>query len=110
MLGILILYFLARWLYNLAKKYDKPHKWLYGLLAVLTYYGIGVTSVLIILFSGALRTGGDIDSLENRMVLTLLALPFGIGGVALLHYLLKRKWSREIKSTDGLLDESIDQI
>ncbi|MDB2656552.1 hypothetical protein N9Y60_00705 [Crocinitomicaceae bacterium] len=110
MLGILLLYFLARWVYNLAKKHDKPNKWLYGLLAVVTYYGAGIGTVLLIIILDIGGMGSGIDSQEGELVLSLLAIPFGVGAVALLHYLLKRSWSKEIKSDDGLLDESMDEL
>lgn len=110
MLGIVLLYFLARWVYNLAKKYNKPNKWVYGLLAVVTYYGVGIGFVFLILILDLVGNNGDIESSGNSILLSLLAIPFGIGGVALLHYFLKRKWSRETSSSEGLLDESLDTL
>lgn len=98
---------MARWLFNLAKKYNKPNKWLYGLLAAITYYGVGILSVFLIMAFNLFNTEATVDSLENRMVYTIMALPFGIGAVALLHYLLKRSWSKELENNEGLLDDSV---
>ena len=95
-------------MYNLAKKFEKPYKWLYGLLAVVTYYGVGIGTVLLIVILDIGGMGSNLDSDGGELILSLLAMPFGIGGVALLRYLLQRSWSKEVKSDAGLLDESID--
>jgi len=108
MIQILILIFVGRWLYQLAKKFNKPNAWLYGLFAVLMYFGtsfiFGLIAALIMLAAGhdLMFTPGE------ELLFSLIGIPFGFGGVALLHYLLKRSWSKEIKSNEGLLDESID--
>jgi hypothetical protein len=110
MLGLLIVYFLGRWVYNLAKKHKKPNSWLYAFLAVGTYYGVGILSVVIFMMLDVISSGGDIGSFQNRMIATLVAMPFGAGAVAILHYILKSSWSKEIKADEELLDESMDQL
>lgn len=108
MLGLVLLYFLGRWLYNLAKKYEKPYKWLYALLAIVVYYAVGIVAVLII----ALFAMSDdmFLSEENELLLSLLAIPFGVGGVWLLHFLLKRSWSRQVVDSDELLDSETAEL
>ncbi|MCR9174275.1 MAG: hypothetical protein NXI10_17390 [bacterium] len=110
MIQILILFFLGRWLYQLAKKHKKPNPLLYGLFAILIYIGVAFVLGFILGVILVLMGRDVVFSKGEELLLTLALLPFSIGGVALFHYLLKRKWSREIPSGDGLLDETIDQI
>ena len=110
MIQIVIIIFMGRWLYLLAKKHNKPNAWLYGLFAVLTYFGasfiLGLIIGIILVVSGSdmMFTRGE------ELLITLMAVPFAIGAVALLHYILKRNWSREILGDKSILDESIEEL
>ncbi|PWL27383.1 MAG: hypothetical protein DCO96_11620 [Fluviicola sp. XM-24bin1] len=110
MIQILILIFIGRWLYQLAKKFKKPNSWLYGLLAVVTYFvssfifGAIIALILLALGHDLYFTQGE------ELLLSLAGIPAGFGGVALLHYLLKRKWKREDTSDRGLLDDTIEEL
>lgn len=94
MLGLLLLYVLGKWLHNLAKKFEKPIKWIYPVLAILTYMVVGVLSVLIIMLITEINGSEYFLNMDSN-VLGLLAIPFGVGGVWLLHFLLKRAWSQQ---------------
>lgn len=107
MIGLVILFFIAKWLYNLAKTYKKANAWLYGLLAIVTYYGTTFLAGIVI---GIILIASDSNMLETdsgELILTLIAIPFGAGGVALLHYLLKRNWSKQKVFEDQIIDDSL---
>jgi len=109
MLGIVLIYFMAKWIYNLAKKYNKPNAWLYGVLGVITYYGIGLGLTFAIGFAMLMNDPTSLDTQGSELMLSLIAIPLGIGGVALLHYILKRNWSKNASETNSeLLDETLD--
>ncbi len=106
MLEIIFIVALAIWLYNLAKTYNKPNKWLYPILAIATYLVTGVIAVLIatIIFS---MLGMDLISEVPASLIGILAIPFAGGGVWLLHSLLKKAWSNqkmEQSETNEILD------
>ena len=111
MLGILLLFFMARWLFELAKKYQKPPYWLYGLLAVITYYVVGFIGVFLTILVMYL-SAGEYDVYSNSLMLSLLEIPFGVGGVWLLHTILKRNWRvrSETGSQNQLLDDTSAEL
>lgn len=86
MLGIIFLYFIGKYFYTLAEKFDK-NKWLYAILGVIVYYvGTFIGGVVLGILDGLLDIGFDWD---NSLVLGLIALPFGIATAYLFHYILK---------------------
>ena len=108
MIGIVLIYFVAKWMYELAKKFNKPNAWVYGLLGVVAYYGIGWGIAFLIGIAMLMSDPTSLDTQGAELMLGLAAIPFGIGGVALLHYLLKRNWSKKGSDTSQLLDETLD--
>lgn len=111
MIGILILFFIARWVYNLAKDFKKPYPWLYAILAVVVYYAsVFIVGILIGILVIATNSS-FLDSPGNELLLSLIAIPFGFGGVALLRYLLKRSWSKQKANEESeILDETISEL
>jgi hypothetical protein len=97
-------------LYNLADKFKKPNKWIYALLAVVTYIASNFITGFII---GLLLVVSNSDfqfTQGNELMLNLIGIPIGIGAVALLHYLLKRSWSKQNTTEDQILDDSISNL
>lgn len=93
MLGILLIYFIGKRFYDLSDEYNQ-NKWMYAVLGVIIYYvgamvAGGILGVLIVM------TDIEID-IENSLLMSAIALPFGIGAVYLFYVLLKKKWEKSI--------------
>ncbi|MBL7765066.1 MAG: hypothetical protein JNJ58_03160 [Chitinophagaceae bacterium] len=94
MLGLLLIYFIGKYFYDLAGLYDK-NKWGFAILGVLMYYvGTFVTGIFIGIFNADMIEEG------NNLVLGLMALPFGILSSYLTYILLKKNWSKNIVSIE----------
>ena len=117
MIDLLILAYVSKWFYELAKKFNRPRKWVYIVSGIVTYIVFGYASVFAIILMTI--SGKNISGFAIGLLPSLMAIPFGILGVWLLYIFLERQWSREeskkmsswskeIKSEDGLLDESLD--
>lgn len=89
MLTIILIIFIGKHFIKLAEAYNK-NKWLYAVLGVISYYAGSIIGGVII---GVLSEvfGWYIDW-ENTLLMTLIAIPFGLGTVALFHYLLKKNF------------------
>ncbi len=102
MLGILLLYWIGKYYYQLAEKHGKS-RWGFAIFGIVIYY-IGVftfgffVGVLIEIISP-----GYWDNL-NEMVLGLLMLPFGILSTFIAYKYLERTWDKRA------LDIYIDPI
>ncbi len=102
MLGLLLLFFIGKYYYELAQDYYK-HRWLYGVLGIVIYYmgtfaGGFIIGFLAVLFDWSLNWG-------NTTALGLLVLPFGIILAYVVYVLLKKKWKKEtIKVKDEIQD------
>ena len=113
MLGIIILIIIGQQYYKLAKKYNQKNQWLYPILGIATYYGGaivigGVTVGLIIEFISA----SSIDNYTDTEI-GFMAMPFGIGAVILLYYILRKKWEKEyVAPIDEIMDigKSVDEL
>jgi uncharacterized membrane protein YesL len=102
MLGILFVYFLGKYFYELAIFYNK-NKWLYAILGVVSYYvGVLLGGMLLACFSMLLSIEVDWD---NQLLMSFLAIPFGLGMSYLLYQLLKRKLSSKL-----IMEKSINDI
>ncbi|MEZ4792996.1 MAG: hypothetical protein R2783_05920 [Gelidibacter sp.] len=102
MLEIVIVFLIGKYFYKLAEEFDQS-KWLYAVIGVLTYFA-GAFIAGVILFFVDLQFDMGVNW-ENTLLLTLLVLPFAVATCYLLHYLLKRSWS---KSTVVTKDEIQD--
>jgi hypothetical protein len=95
MLGFLLLYFIWKYYSELAVEYDK-HKWGYVLLGIATYYiGTFVGGFVIGLILELM--GSDVSDL----LLTFIALPFGLLSVWGLYKILQNRWSKESANSDN---------
>lgn len=80
MLGILLIYFIGKYFYRLAEKFNQ-NKWLYAILGIVTYYvGTFVGGIILAIFDELLTM--EINW-ENNFALGLLVLPFGIASTYL---------------------------
>lgn len=111
MLGLLLIYFIWKYYYELTVTYNKS-KW-YGLLGIASYYigtfvGGFAISMVALSSSGFNSTDG-----MNDFLLGLIALPFGLLSVWSLYKILKKRWSNtdehlnnDSNSLDGHLIEA----
>lgn len=106
MLSILLIYFIGKPFYDLSTNYDK-NKWVFAILGVVTYYlGTFIGGIVLGLLDVLLNVGFDWD---NRLLLGIMAIPFGILTCYGLYVILKKKWQREALYKKNEIDE-IDDI
>lgn len=103
MLGLLIIYFIGKSFFNLAKKH-KRNKWLFAILGVVTYYGMTIIGGFIIMFIAAAAGNESIFELPD-IVIGLMGIPVGLLSIWLLHYMLRKNWEGDPKDENPeLLD------
>jgi hypothetical protein len=103
MLGLFLIYFIGKQFHNLAEEYKK-NKWAYAILGVVMYYvgtfmGGAVTGLVCYLIDK------DFGSINN-LLLSLMAVPFGLFTCWLTYSFLKRKLMN-IPSDNTILDDTI---
>jgi len=84
---------------------------LFAVLGVISYY-VGTALGGVILGLSEVFFGVAIDW-DNNLLLTLLALPFGILSVYLLYSVLKKKWQKsfvEVRDEIQDIGKSLDDI
>ncbi len=106
MFGILFIYFIGKYFYDLAVEF-KHNKWLFTVLAVVVYY---VGSAIGGLTIGIIALLFDIEINWEEQGIGLIAVPFGIGAAFLFYYLLKKKWQKEfVIASDEIQDIGMPQ-
>lgn len=92
MLGFLFLYWIGKYFYQLAQKFNQ-NKWLYAILGIAVFYGSQIiTAVLIAIISEIFDLGIDLEGVIINLVGIL------IGGIAcyLFYLLLEKVWKRDV--------------
>ncbi|MBI3519078.1 MAG: hypothetical protein HY062_06935 [Bacteroidetes bacterium] len=102
MLGFLLLYFIWKYYSELAFEYEKS-KWGYVILGIATYY-LGTFAGGFLIGMIIILMGSDIDAVSD-ILLSVMAVPFGILSVWGLYKFLQKKWS---KKTENSNSESLD--
>ena len=109
MLGILLIFFIGRYFYNLALKYDK-NAWLYAIIGVVTYYGSGLVVGFAIAILALVFEWEDILDEGNTLLLNLLSIPVGILGCYIVYYFLEKNFKGQTKDHNpNTLDEELFQ-
>lgn len=93
MLGLLLLYWIGKYYYQLAEKFNKS-KWGFAILGIATYYGVMVIAILLFGII-CLLAGIEFDFEKNELILSLAGIPFGFAGVYFLYKFLEKKWEKE---------------
>lgn len=106
MLGILLIYFIGKPFYDLAQEYKK-NEWAYAILGVVMYY-VGTFVAGIVIGLGCYFMEFDFESI-NDLLLSLIAMPFGLFFCWLLHTFLKKKFSGDLSDIDNLDDTILDE-
>ncbi|MEM6966347.1 MAG: hypothetical protein AAF573_16405 [Bacteroidota bacterium] len=106
MLGLILIYFIAKNFSDLAGAYKK-NKWVFALLGVAFYYITSFTSIFLLVVLAELAGWYGILEL-GETGLGFLAVPFGIIGCVLLYGFLKKRWADDqIKEDHNILDQNI---
>lgn len=90
MLGLLLIFFIARGYYRLATEYGKSN-WGFAILGIATYYASTFLFGFVFGFTMELLSPGTLGSMNNLLI-GLITVPFGLLGVWGVYYLLKRTW------------------
>jgi len=104
MLGLIPLIFIGRWYYQLAHEYNK-NRWGFAILGV----GIAIVSQVLFGFvTGFIAAAtGNLQWLDNPIIISLIALGFAVICVVIVHNLLRKFWKKalDIENTNpNLLD------
>lgn len=102
MLGILLIYWIGKYFYKLADLYNK-HKWAYGILGVLAYYGGTFFFGFFVGFILEFSSPGYADSV-NELFFGFLMIPLGLLCCFLLYKYLEKKWKKEVPNINELLE------
>jgi cellobiose-specific phosphotransferase system component IIC len=106
MLGLLLLYWVGKAFYDLAKQYGRG-PWPYAILAIVCYYGlqfiVGGVAVLVMMDQDGYFNESDLEGFG----LNILGVVIGALGTWVFYRLLKKKWSETTisKHTEILDDE-----
>lgn len=109
MLGLVLIYWIGKYFYVLAEKYNQ-NKWLYAILGIVIYYvGQIIFGVVLAIFNEFLDLGIDFDD----VVINLLGIP--IGGLACYGFykILENTWKKiQLQPIENIDDigKDIDEI
>lgn len=106
MIGFLILFFIGKAFFNLAKKHRR-NKWLFAILGVLVGYGMLVIGGLLIVFIVAYM-GNDAILDSSDSLIGFMGIPVGILSAWLFYYLLRKNWEGNPKNRNAELLDSSD--
>lgn len=104
MLGIVFIYFIGKYFYELAKNHQK-NKWLFAVLGIVVYYGGAILLLLPVYLLAYFTFPEFVENLSERD-LNFIGIPFGIAACYIFYYLLRKQWSKGINVTL----EEIDNI
>jgi hypothetical protein len=105
MIGLLLIYFLGKYFYDLAERFDKS-KWGFAVLGVVSYYvGTFIGGILLFLFYEIFMTAAIIEL--NDWVLNLLALPFGLLAAFGLYKFLERRLTNAFNRGTNTIESNI---
>ncbi|EDP94895.1 hypothetical protein U8527_15175 [Kordia algicida OT-1] len=98
MLGLVLIYFVGKQFYDMAKKYDQS-AWLYAILGVVSYYGGIIAGGVILGVIIGLFFPEFLDT-TSETVLGLMTIPIGILACWGFYQLLKRKWTKDFEEKE----------
>ena len=90
MLGLLLLYWIGKYYYQLAEKYDRS-RWGFAILGIITYYFGVMLFGLIIGVIAEIIAPGYIENM-NDLALNFIIMPFGILSTYSLYRLIENRW------------------
>lgn len=99
MLGLIFIYFLGKYFYELAIQYGK-NKWGFAIAGIGVYYGTMMVVAFMIGVIAELMEPGSVDD-TSSIFMSLLAIPFGLISAYLFYNFLDKKWRNEHKIIDS---------
>ena len=103
MLGLLLIYFIGKYFFDLAVKHEKS-KWGFAILGVVTYYAGTFVAGVIIAVLMEQNKPGSIDEM-NDLVLGIISLPFGVAASSALYFILKKNWQKQEHFDVNVIEE-----
>lgn len=105
MLGLLLIYLLGKYFYDLALEYNKP-PWKYAVIGVLSYYlgialGGGFMGIML-----EWTSPGSVDRI-NDFLLGLICIPFGLLMAKLTYIHLQKRFANPPRRKNSSLATSI---
>lgn len=102
MLGLLLIFFIGKYFYELAQDFYK-HRWLYAIIGIVVYYAAGgifgvILGVIDMIFTL------NIDW-ENAFGLNLLGIPIGLAACYGFYIILKKRWQNEVELAKDEIDD-----
>jgi len=92
MLGLLLIYWIGKYFYQLADK-NNQNKWLFAILGIAVFYITQFIFALILVFLNEFGiTNVDLDS----YTLNLLGIPLGFLGCYIFYILLEKSWKKDV--------------
>jgi hypothetical protein len=105
MLGLLLVYFIGKYYYQLAFQHNR-NAWGYAILGVIVYYGTTFLSGFLFAFAYMEMGNDSIDS-GTELLLTVLSIPIGILGAYILYKGLEKSWKNS--NSDSFNSDILDQ-
>jgi hypothetical protein len=105
MLGLVLIYFVGKYFYELADEHGKSN-WGFAILGVASYYGGIIVGGVIIAIVAELLSPGFLNE-DNEIFFSILALPLGIFSCWITYNLLKRAWSKPKEANRQTLDADL---
>jgi len=102
MIGLLLLYWIGKYYYQLAEAHGK-NKWGFAIFGIVAYYVSAVVSGILLGIFIELIAPGSFDTI-NDFLMSLMLVPFGIAATYLLYYYFKRSWEKQ--APEILIEES----
>ena len=106
MLGLLVLFFIGKAFFNLAKKHHR-NKWLFAVLGIAVCYGMIIIGGIIVVLIAVELGNESILNLSDAL-LGLMGVPIGLLSAWLFYYLLRKNWEGNPKDQNPELLDSSD--
>ena len=103
MLGLILIYWIGKYFYNLADDYNKS-KWGFTILGVVSYYGGLLFFGFAIGIIAEIFSPGFFDGF-NETLYGLICLPLGVLTCYLLYQYLEKTWKKEEPMNNNSIDE-----
>jgi len=106
MLGLVLIYFLGKYFYNLAEEHNRP-PWGYAILGVASYYGGSFIFGIIIVLIMEWNSPGSIDNMSD-LALGLISMPFGLLVAAGVYKLLEKRFIAQASGVKNMNPDILD--
>ena len=103
MLGIILLFFIGKYFYKLAEKYDK-NRFGYGALGIITYYAGTIIFALLFGIIGEVIKPGYLDTM-NEYALGLISITFGLAASYILYMYFKKEWKKSVVDDSEMINQ-----